>query len=164
MLRNYNYLCSLFATQNYSMFKKLFFVLFAGGLVATGCKKNNSSNTCSYTFSNTIAPASEQENLHDSLTARGIDATLAPAGFFYTINQEGDGASPTSPCSTLAVFYSGGFLDGRGFDSTSSGQPAIFQLWQVITGWQEALPLIKKSGDITLYIPPSLGYGSKPCS
>jgi peptidylprolyl isomerase/FKBP-type peptidyl-prolyl cis-trans isomerase FklB len=31
----------------------------------------------------------------------------------------------------------------------------------VIAGWQEALPLIKKGGGITLYSPPSLGYGSK---
>ena len=141
------------------MIKNLCFVLLISGIIAIGCKKN--SNTCGYSFSNAVAPTAEQQKLGDSLTALGIDATMASQGFYYKVNDPGDGASATSPCSTLAVFYRGGFLDGRGFDSTSSGQPAIFQLWQVIAGWQEALPLIKKSGDITIYIPPSLGYGAK---
>jgi FKBP-type peptidyl-prolyl cis-trans isomerase len=141
------------------MIKNLFFAFFIILVVAAGCKKDD--NTCGYSLSNAVAPAIEQQKLGDSLTAMGIDATLAAPGFYYKINEPGDGAAATSPCSTLAVFYRGGFLDGRGFDSTSSGQPAIFQLWQVIAGWQEALPLIKKGGGITLYIPPSLGYGSK---
>ncbi len=68
---------------------------------------------------------------------------------------------PTSLCSTVAVFYRAGFFNGKGFDSTATGAPAIFQLGQVIPGWQKALPLVAKGGDITLYIPPSLAYGSK---
>jgi FKBP-type peptidyl-prolyl cis-trans isomerase FkpA len=31
----------------------------------------------------------------------------------------------------------------------------------VIPAWQKAIPLITKNGDSSLYIPPSLGYGSK---
>lgn len=141
------------------MTKKLFLFLFISLLVATGCKKKESP--CGFADVNVVAPASEQEALHDSLTALGIDATLAPSGFYYKINQPGDGPSPTSLCSTLAVYYRGGFLNGMAFDSTVDNKPAIFQLGQVISGWKKGLPLIKKSGDITLYIPPSLGYGSK---
>jgi FKBP-type peptidyl-prolyl cis-trans isomerase FkpA len=33
-------------------------------------------------------------------------------------------------------------------------------LGQLIVGWQKGLPLISSGGKITLYIPPSLGYGS----
>lgn len=141
------------------MTKNLFLLLFIFLFVAIGCKKET-NNKCGYPDSDAVAPASEQEALHDSLTALGINATLAPSGFYYNINTPGDGPSPTTLCSTLAVFYRGGFLNGKGFDSTSSGSPAIFQLGQVIAGWKKGLPLIKKSGDITLYIPPSLGYGS----
>ncbi len=119
-------------------------------------------NSCSYSASPIIAPVAEQEALHDSLSAHGINATLDPSGFFYNINQSGSGPSATSLCSTLAVFYRGGFLNGSGFDSTSTASPTIFQLGQVIPGWQKALPLVAKGGDITLYIPPSLGYGDKP--
>ena len=38
---------------------------------------------------------------------------------------------------------------------------ATFQLGQVIVGWQKGLPLISKGGDITLYIPPTLGLWSQ---
>ena len=45
------------------------------------------------------------------------------------------------------------------FDRTS-GTPVSFFLSQVIKGWQEGIPLIKKGGKATLLIPSSLGYGS----
>jgi FKBP-type peptidyl-prolyl cis-trans isomerase FkpA len=34
-------------------------------------------------------------------------------------------------------------------------------LGQLIIGWQKGLPLIKSGGSITLFIPPSLGYGNQ---
>lgn len=142
------------------MNKKLFLSLFAGLIVLASCSKK--VNSCGYSTSNVIAPTSEQEALHDSLTAHGIDATLDPSGFFYNINQAGSGPSATNLCSTVSVFYRGGFLNGSGFDSTSTGTPAVFQLGQVIPGWQKALPLVAKGGDITIYIPPSLAYGPTP--
>jgi FKBP-type peptidyl-prolyl cis-trans isomerase FkpA len=140
------------------MNKKIFSILLISFVVLASCSKK--VNSCGYSTSSIIAPSGEQEALHDSLTARNIDATLDPSGFFYTINQPGSGVSPTSLCSTVSVFYRGGFLNGKGFDSTSTGTPAVFQLGQVIPGWQKALPLVAKGGDITLYIPPSLAYGS----
>lgn len=139
--------------------KKLFFLSFTIVFLVLGsCSKKDT--TCGYKPSTIIAPASEQQALQDSLTAHGIQATMDPSGFFYIINQPGSGPSATSLCSTIAVYYRGGFLNGVGFDSTLSGNPAVFQLGQVIAGWQKAIPLVAKSGDITLYIPPSLGYGA----
>lgn len=137
----------------------LFFISF---LFLESCKKNTSSSSCIFTPSTIVAPLSEQNTLHDSLTAHGLNATLAPSGFYYTINVHGDGTSATSLCSTLAVFYRAGFFNGKGFDSSATGTPAVFQLGRVIPGWQKGLPLIARGGDITLYIPPSLAYGSKP--
>lgn len=128
-------------------------------VVFASCSKKE--NKCGYTTSTIVAPAAEQQALQDSLTALGIHATPAPAGFFYNINQPGSGPSVTNLCSTISVFYRAGFLNGKGFDSTASGTPAVFQLGQVIPGWQKAIPLIAKTGDITLYIPPSLAYGAK---
>ncbi|MEO8854619.1 MAG: FKBP-type peptidyl-prolyl cis-trans isomerase [Ginsengibacter sp.] len=140
--------------------KKFFFLSFLGiSLFAMESCKKTTDNSCSYPVSNVIAPLSEQQNLQDSLTAHGIQATMAPSGFFYKITAPGSGASATSLCSTVAVFYRGGFFNGKGFDSTGTGNAAVFQLGQVIAGWQKALPLIAKSGQMTLYIPPSLGYG-----
>ena len=153
------FICKL---QIYSMNKKLFFLPLIVLIVLASCSKKKVSNSCGYIPSSIVAPVSEQTALQDSLTAHGItNATLDPSGFFYNINQPGSGSSPTSLCSTVSVFYRGGFLNGQGFDSTSTGTPAVFQLGQVIPGWQKALPLVAKGGDITLYIPPSLAYGSK---
>jgi len=160
MQRNYKFYALYLQTQFYSMNRKIILSLFTGLIVLASCSKK--VNSCGYSASTVIAPSSEQQALHDSLTVHGIDATLDPAGFFYHITQAGSGPSATSLCSTVSVFYRGGFLNGSGFDSTSTGTPAVFQLGQVIAGWQKALPLVAKGGDITIYIPPSLAYGARP--
>jgi FKBP-type peptidyl-prolyl cis-trans isomerase FkpA len=139
-------------------FLLLIFISISLFTVESCSKKSN--NSCSYPVSNVVAPAAEQQALQDSLDKLGIQATMAPSGFFYNITKPGSGASATSLCSTVAVFYRAGFLNGTGFDSTQNGQPAIFQLGQVIAAWQKALPLIQKSGEMTLYVPPSLAYGA----
>lgn len=160
-MQRFNDFFALYLQKIKLCFMKRFFLISLLGIsvfAMDSCKKNTANN-CSYPVSNVIAPLSEQQNLQDSLTARGITATMAPSGFFYNITTPGSGASATSLCSTVAVFYRGGFFNGKGFDSTATGSPAIFQLGQVIAGWQKALPLIAKSGTMTLYIPPSLGYG-----
>jgi FKBP-type peptidyl-prolyl cis-trans isomerase FkpA len=132
-------------------------------LVAASCKKNQTSaNTaCPYFQSSLVAPLSEQLALKDSLTAHGIVATKDSSGFYYTINQPGTGNADTSLCTTVAAFYRGGFFNGNGFDSSATGNPLIFQLFQVIPAWQKAIPLIGKGGNMSLYVPPSLAYGSK---
>lgn len=153
------FICKL---KNYAM-KKLFPLLFIFLLFfAAGCKKNSApvDNSCNHSASTIVAPLSEQQALQDSLTAHDIQATKDSSGFFYKINKPGSGDSVSSLCTTIAVYYRGGFLNGKGFDSTTS-TPAVLQLWQVIPAWQKAIPLIAKNGDISLYIPPSLGYGPK---
>lgn len=130
-------------------------------LIFSSCKKNNTNNACGYPESTLVAPIPEQQALLDSLDAHNIQATKDSSGFYYTINQPGTSPGITNLCTSIAVFYRGGFFNGTGFDSTS-GDPAIFQLGQVIVGWQKGIPHINKNGDITLYIPPSLAYGSKP--
>jgi FKBP-type peptidyl-prolyl cis-trans isomerase FkpA len=53
--------------------------------------------------------------------------------------------------------YIGKFTSGSVFDQQTS---FTYQLGSLIEGWKKGLPLIGKSGSITLYIPPSLGYGA----
>ncbi len=56
--------------------------------------------------------------------------------------------------------YTGKLVNGTVFDQTPAGANATLVLGQLIVGWQKGLPLIGTGGKITLYIPPSLGYGS----
>ena len=41
------------------------------------------------------------------------------------------------------------------------GQPATFGVGQVISGWTEALALMKPGDKWEVYLPPSLAYGDK---
>ncbi len=145
--------------------KKIVAVCVSALVILASCVKTD--NKCSYTDSSVVAPASEVQALKDSLYAHGITATQHPSGFFYKINSQGVGASVTNLCTVLTVTYKGSFLSGKVFDETKVDTtvtpnmplPVNFQLGGVIVGWQKALPLINKDGDITIYIPPSLGYG-----
>jgi FKBP-type peptidyl-prolyl cis-trans isomerase FkpA len=103
------------------------------------------------------APASEVLALEAYLTSNGITATKDPHGFYYTINVPGGTSKPTI-CSTISVKYTGRLTNGSVFDSSTG---ATFALANLITGWQQGIPYIGKGGKITLYLPPSLGYGSQ---
>lgn len=131
-------------------------------LFLTGClkKQNNGDNKCTYNESTIVAPQEERDALQDSLTTYGLQATLAPSGFYYTITDPGSGPTVADLCSLISIYYKASFFNGKSFDS-SLVQPAVFQLGQLIAGWQKGIPLLKKGGKITLYIPPSLGYGAR---
>jgi FKBP-type peptidyl-prolyl cis-trans isomerase FkpA len=149
--------------KNYCLMKKIAFVsVIAASIILYSCKKDSTAPSgCGYPPSTVVVPLSEQQAMQDSLTAHNIQAVRDSSGLFYSVNQPGSGNGVTDLCTSLAVYYKGSFFNGNIFDSTVNGQPAIFQLQQVIAGWQKGLQYVKKGGDITLYIPPSLAYGAK---
>ncbi|MGH2649306.1 MAG: FKBP-type peptidyl-prolyl cis-trans isomerase [Ginsengibacter sp.] len=141
---------------------KIFSALILISIFAS-CVKNDTK--CSYTDSTVTVPAAEIQALQDSLTVHNIQGAMQhPSGFFYTIGAPGSGAGIANLCSSITVTYRGSFFNDHVFDSTAAGQVATFQLGMGIVGWQKALPLISKGGQITLYIPPTLGYGSTPAT
>ena len=139
--------------------KKIRCVLAVVIVFITSCKKNN--NACGYTQYNTVAPAAEIDSLHH-LIFDTLHKTATPdvSGIFYAITDSGSGAGITSLCSSITVAYKGSLFDSTIFDSTATGTFATFQLGQTILGWRKGIPLLKTGGDITLYVPPTLGYGS----
>lgn len=160
MQQIYNFYTLYLQIKELKIMKKLFAASVIVLLILGSCVKNDAK--CGYNDSTVIAPASEVQALQDSLTAHGIQATSNPSGFFYTINTQGTGQAVSNLCSNLSVTYKGSFFNGKVFDSSATGNVANFQLGGVIVGWQKGVPLISKGGDITLYIPPSLGYGPNP--
>lgn len=133
--------------------KKLLLLLLILAAGFAGCKK--SSESCETVT--VTAPAEEVNRVQDYLYTRGIEAIKDNRGFFYRISKPGTGSRPTI-CSTVTVNYSGSLTSGSEFDAASN---ISFGLGQLITGWQEGIPLISKGGSITLYLPPSLAYGSQ---
>ena len=132
--------------------KQLMYLLLALSLSlgnACGTKENCTSPT-------KTAPASEVTALETYITAQGITATKDSRGFYYAITAPGGASKPTI-CSTISVKYTGRLTNGTVFDSSNG---ATFSLSQLIVGWQQGIPYIGKGGKITLYLPPSLAYGS----
>lgn len=86
--------------------------------------------------------------------------TSLPSGLQYKVIQEGSGKMPAAS-DTVTVHYRGTLIDGTEFDSSySRGEPATFRTDRVITGWKEALQLMKPGAKWQLFIPGPLAYGS----
>lgn len=97
--------------------------------------------------------------LSENRTKEGVKVTAS--GLQYKILNEGTGKSPSAN-SSVTVHYVGNLLNGYEFDSSvRRGQPATFNLQQVIRGWTEGLQLLKEGGKAILYVPSELGYGER---
>jgi FKBP-type peptidyl-prolyl cis-trans isomerase FklB len=84
-----------------------------------------------------------------------------PSGLQYRVIAEGGGAQPKA-VDTVSVHYRGTLINGREFDSSArTGQPATFKVNGVISGWQEALPLMREGAKWQVFIPPALAYGER---
>ena len=131
--------------------------------VFAGCLKGDNKQECNYNECSKVAPASEIQALQSYLTSNGITATQHCSGLFYSITQEGTGVRP-SYCSTVTINYEGKLTNGTVFDRAPqpppNDRPATFNLADVIAGFRNGVPLVKTGGKVTLYLPPSLGYGS----
>lgn len=132
--------------------RRYLMLLLPAAMLMVSCGKNNGD--CPEVT--VTAPASEVATLKSYLDAAGITATEDARGFFYIITDAGTGDQPSS-CSGVTVDYTGKFTTGTTFDT---GNNVSFKLSSLITGWKEGIPLIKAGGSITLYLPPSLAYGS----
>ena len=81
------------------------------------------------------------------------------SGLLYEVLKKGSGEKPTAE-DEVQVHYHGTLSDGQVFDSSKDrGEPAKFRVNQVISGWTEALQLMKTGAKWKLFIPADLAYG-----
>jgi FKBP-type peptidyl-prolyl cis-trans isomerase FklB len=93
-------------------------------------------------------------------TKEGVKVTAS--GLQYKVLTNGTGKSPDGSAASVTVHYTGKLIDGTVFDSSvQRGQPTTFRLNEVISGWTEALQLMKEGDKWMLYIPYNLGYGER---
>lgn len=91
-----------------------------------------------------------------------LDVQSTASGLYYVILDKGDQEDiPPRSGDFIYVQYKGTFLDGKVFDQATSDQPLKVTLRQVIPGWQEALPLLRKGGSGIFLVPSHLAYGDK---
>lgn len=104
-----------------------------------------------------------REFLAQNANKEGVTRTAS--GLQYQVISKGaDAAAPRPNASSrVQVHYTGTLIDGTEFDSSQRlGEPVSFGLNQVIAGWTEGLQLMQVGDKFRFYIPPELGYGSRP--
>jgi FKBP-type peptidyl-prolyl cis-trans isomerase FkpA len=142
------------------MKKILIGVLIVIGFLGSCSKNNDTQSTCDPNYDPCAlkAPAVESDSVEAYLAANNITGAIEHcSGMYYVIDSVGSGKTP-GVCSYAAVRYTGLLKDGTVFANDLTG---VFYLYQLIPGFKNGLLLIKEGGGITLYIPPTLAYGSQ---
>lgn len=101
----------------------------------------------------------QQDYLDENAKKDGV--TITESGLQYRVLEAGEGTSP-APESMVTVHYAGSLIDGTEFDSSyKRGEPATFPANRLISGWVEALQLMREGDKWELVIPAELGYGAQ---
>ena len=70
------------------------------------------------------------------------------------------GAPRAKRGDTVKVHYEGTLTDGTVFDSSyQQGVPAVFQVGDLVEGWNEVLQLMRAGDEWIVVLPPELAYG-----
>ncbi len=105
------------------------------------------------------AVGKQEEAAFFALLDSDPDVVALASGLRYQMIEQGTGAYPAVE-DVVVVHYTGTLIDGTVFDSSiPRGEPASFQLNQVIPGWTQGLQKISEGGTIRLYVPADLAYG-----
>jgi len=122
-----------------------------------------------------MAAHDEQEKKRGSMAAKNKEAgtkflaenakkpgvKTTASGLQYKVISSGKGKSPTLE-STVTTHYTGKLIDGTVFDSSRErGQPATFPVKGVISGWTEALQMMKEGDHWEVFLPADLAYGER---
>jgi peptidylprolyl isomerase len=90
-------------------------------------------------------------------------ADKTASGLASRVLRAGTGTVHPHRSDKVAVHYTGWMTNGKMFDSSAAGgEPATFQLDQVIAGWTEGVQLMVVGEVRRLWIPAHLAYGETP--
>ena len=102
------------------------------------------------------AMAEGEAFLAENAGKEGVMTTAS--GLQYEVLREGDGATPGRD-QRVVLHYRGTLIDGTEFDTSYGGEPANFSAGGLITGFTDALMLMKVGGHWRVFIPSELAYG-----
>ena len=103
----------------------------------------------------------QNEQFMQALRAEA-DVYELPCGILYKVLEEGSGTAAPRPGSVVSVHYRGTLINGREFDNSwKRNCPEAFRLSEVIEGWQIALQKMRVGDRWIIYIPYTMGYGTR---
>lgn len=103
----------------------------------------------------------QNEQFMQALRAEA-DVYELPCGILYKVLEEGSGTATPRPGSVVSVHYRGTLINGREFDNSwKRNCPEAFRLSEVIEGWQIALQKMRVGDRWIIYIPYTMGYGTR---
>lgn len=94
---------------------------------------------------------------------REENMTTTDSGLQYEILEEGTGPAPQTG-EAVQINFAGWLADGTLLaDTFETGQPVAFPLGEevVMSGWEEAVALLKQGGQGAFIIPPELAFGEQ---
>jgi len=100
----------------------------------------------------------DDAKIQSYLTAKNLTATKDLSRVYYIVGTEGTGSDVITNESTLIIKYTGRYLDGTSFDSSTDGTFST-TLNSVIAGWG-LLTKFKAGTKVRLFIPSDLAYGT----
>jgi FKBP-type peptidyl-prolyl cis-trans isomerase FkpA len=112
-------------------------------------------------------PEKTQWQLDDRLitqfiTKNSLTMLKDPSRTYYAVSTPGTGTDAITESSTITVNYTGRYLDGTVFDSSTDGTFSSV-LSGLVQGWVKTIPgKITSGGKIRLIIPSDLAYGPNP--
>lgn len=91
------------------------------------------------------------------------NALYTASGIAFVVLRAGTGTRHPAREGRVTVHYEGWTADGNRFDSSyARGEPTTFPLAAVISGWQDAVPLMVEGEKTRFWIPAELAYGDAP--
>lgn len=85
-----------------------------------------------------------------------------PSGVLYEVLRKGESTASPTVSSVVSVHYRGTLINGREFDNSYKRNcPEAFRVRDVIEGWQHALQAMHPGDHWRIYIPYTLGYGTR---
>ena len=96
----------------------------------------------------------QNEQFMQALRAEA-DVYELPCGILYKVLEEGSGTATPRPGSVVSVHYRGTL------NSWKRNCPEAFRLSEVIEGWQIALQKMRVGDRWIIYIPYTMGYGTR---
>jgi len=107
----------------------------------------------------TAVATSQDPFLADNLKNPGWGATASGLQFRPPEPRAVEGATQPTANSVVTVHYEGKLTNGQIFDTSYGSEPVTFPLSNVITGWQEAVPMMRVGETWEFAIPADLAYG-----